>query len=83
MGDTVYITEKILQIKSLVIDVQQKASRRRARESNEDMPKKKQKVNVASKSVIEGDTNMSDHGEVVRANKRKINTEPSMQYDGT
>ena len=82
VGDTVYITEKILQIKSLVIDVQQKASRRRARESNEDMPKKKQKVNVASESVIEGDANVSDHGEVVQVIKRKRDTEPSMQYNG-
>ena len=81
VGDTVYITEKILQVKSLVIDVQQKGSRRRARESNEDMLKKKQKLNVASESVIEGDANVSDHGEVVRVIKRKRNTDPSMQYN--
>jgi hypothetical protein len=82
VGDTVYITEKILQVKSLVIDVQQKASRRRARVSNEHMSKKKQKVNVASESVIEGDANVSDHGEVVQVIKRKRDTEPSMKYNG-
>ena len=49
---------------------------------SEDMSKKKQKVNGASESVIEGDANVSDHGEVVQVNKRKRDTEASMQYNG-